>query len=572
MTVITIQDFQRAISSRAEKNKIKLPIHLDTTSQYKESIHEGSPADIHQNIDLDYRRKHGQFFTPPDVAEFMVKYGIDGKIKTMLDPSCGLGIFIEKMIKLHGKKCENIIGIDKDPTMINACYLDIMTHHQDQIDNVKLYNTDYLLARDTEKVDFLICNPPYINFHGFDRDMISKIKHDFGVNFSMLTNIYTLFMVKAKQSVKEGGRIAFITPTEFFYTGYGKTLKKFLLDNFTIDSFITFNFENTVFDDALTTSTISFMVNKKPKDNHQVKFIKTGGYLNGLLKMSRSSKRYGVHINKVRQKTVNPDIKWQKYFADANSKSVIKGFVPLRDIAYVKRGIATGYNTFFTLSDAEREYWGIESDFLVPVISKAVQIQGYEITNDIIVKLGKHGDKIHLLYCFDTPSYHLKKYIKYGESKGVNGRYLCSHRTPWYSMERRKSAPILSTVFSRNNMRFIHNKSNCLNLAAYHGVYPHFEDNIMTEALLCYFNSDLCMDIQKQARREYGNGLHKFEPGDLLDLPTMPIMDIGKKDISKMALLFRRMTKSKTKDSIKEKINNTIEEIALSLCPKYGKD
>lgn len=47
------------------------------------------------------------------------------------------------------------------------------------------------------------------------------------------------------------------------------------MENFTIDSFITFDFDCTVFDGALTTTTISLMVNKKPEGDHRVRSIKT---------------------------------------------------------------------------------------------------------------------------------------------------------------------------------------------------------------------------------------------------------------------------------------------------------
>ena len=555
----------------AAKNRITLPANTGVGKAKHKPEHEGDLADLHQKVDLQYRRNNGQFFTPPDVAEFMVRYGIDGGTKTMLDPACGLGIFIDKMLVLNEKRCY-IYGIDKDPSMVNACYLDIKTRHKAKSGRVNLHRADYLESEDREKVDFLVCNPPYINFHGFDRNLILKTKEDFGVNFSMLTNIYALFMVKAKNSVKEGGRIAFITPSEFFYTGYGKTLKKFLLENFTIDSFVTFDFDSTIFD-ALTTATVTLMVNKKPETNHHTKFVRTSRGLDGIMKMSHRGIKHGVYMNKVAQKSIDPNIKWQSYFTDsAISDMILDSFVPLSRLAGVKRGIATGSNDFFTLSEAEKTQWGIEDRFLVPVVSKAVQIRGYEVTKNNMIDLGKNGHKTHLLYCFETPSRNLSKYIRHGENEGVSNRYLCSHRSPWYSMERRRAAPILSTVFSRDNMRFILNKAECLNLASYHGIYTHFDDVGVTEALLCYLNSDLCMEIQKQARREYGNGLHKFEPSDLLDLPTMPIDRIGRKDTLKMASLFRRLARAKSgTKNVREKIDDTVREIALSLTPDQRK-
>ena len=557
-----------AVRARQHGVDLPMPAGAPMTSLKQNGAEE--LEDMHQKVDLEYRRKHGQFFTPPKIAEFMAAYGTNCGVKTVIDPGCGMGVFIDKMLELPGSRHQHFLGIDEDADMINACHLQIEISHKQLANCVRLRNQNYLLADNIEKVDFLICNPPYINFHNFDRKLIKKISSDFGVKFSMLTNIYALFMVKAKDSVKKGGRIAFITPSEFFYTGYGKALKKFILQNYTIDAFVTFDFDSKVFDDALTTSTISFLINKKPKKDHYARFIKTGGRLDGIMKMSRSSAKLGVRIRKMRQTEIDPNAKWQNYFGDAGaSKPIMDKLVPLGSIADVKRGIATGSNEFFTLSSREKKQWEIEDDFLVPVISRAAQVKGYEVTKKTMTNLDKNGQKVFLLYCFKAPSKNLAKYIRHGENKGVNSRYLCVHRTPWYAMERRNPAPILSTVFSRENMRFVHNAAGSLNLASYHGVYPHSNDKKMTAALLCYLNSSLCMSMQSRTRREYGSGLHKFEPSDLADLPVMPMSRLDKNDIDKMALLFRRMAKSASngsKSSARQKLDDAVSEIASSLC------
>ena len=70
-----------------------------------------------------------------------------------------------------------------------------------------------------------------------------------------------------------------------------------------------------------------------------------------------------------------------------------------------------------------------------------------------------------------------------------------------------KDPPILATVFSRTRMRFALNKTDCLHLTAFHGVYPEFQSEVMRKALLAYLNSNLGKDIQVIKRREYGGGL-----------------------------------------------------------------
>lgn len=559
---VSVLGFQSELAERAARRGIDLPCAMRTGTRPAGS---GDLTDMYERTDPARRRARGQFFTPPDIAEFMVRFGIGGS-RTVLDPACGLGVFLKKAVDA-GKGVKRVYGIDADGTMVNACHVDLAMHGRSSSRKVELHHKNYICddVSDVPRVDFLVCNPPYLNFHDFDREMASAVEEKCGVRFSRLANLYALFMVKAAESVKKGGKIAFITPSEFLYTGYGRALKKFLLDNFTIISFVTFDFDKTVFDTALTTSTISLFVNKKAPKGHRVAFVKTRGSLAGL-DGTGACRRNGVLINRVRQDELDPDSRWQRYYSDAALPELAEKLVPLAQQADVKRGIATGSNAFFTLSSSEVRRWRIEGDFLVPVISKAVQVGGYKLTKSAMRILDRAGHKIHLLYCASKPSANLYRYIKHGEKTKVDERYLCAHRSPWYSMEKRVPAPILATVFSRNNMRFIRNAARCLNLAAYHGIYPRFSGADMTDAFLCYLNSSLCAQMQKTARREYGGGLHKFEPRDLLDLPVVPVTQLGRSSVAELAAAFRRLSEPGSKNGrAQREADQKVREITESL-------
>ena len=539
---VTLADFRSELAARA--GRAHLP-RKDGAQRPAEDLTE-----MYERTDPARRKKLGQFFTPPRIAEFMVKFGIDEDTKTAMDPACGLGAFL----RAGARDGIKFYGIDVDDVMVEAC------RYMARGRSVELRRGDYL--RDElpgiPKVDFLVCNPPYLNFHDFDRELVSAIEKKHGVRFSRLANLYALFMVKAAESVKKGGKMAFITPSEFMYTGYGKALKKFMLENFTLVSFVTF--DEAVFETALTTSTISLLVNEKAPEGHRVAFVKTGGRLAG---PDGAGGGPGVRVNRVRQDMLDPGSRWHKHHS-AKLPAFAKNLVPLARQAAVKRGIATGSNAFFTLSEAEARRWRIE-DFLVPVISRASQMQGYRITKAALDRLGREGQKVHLLYCTGAPSRDLRKYIEHGENAGVHERYLCAHRSPWYRVEARSPAPILATVFSRDNMRFVRNDARCLNLAAYHGVYPRFSGRDAVDAFLCYLNSGLCAKMQEVARREYGGGLHKFEPGDLLDLPVLPVTELGGSAVAELASAFRRVSAEPDDRPARREADDKVREIAASL-------
>ena len=541
---IPLDEFYAEMAGRARDAGVRLPHRIRQGAGAAGGAHRGRTlAELHENTDYDLRKRLGQFATPPDIAEFMVSYGLREDVKTVLDPACGVGIFLDKLLEAGSTAA--LYGIDVDPMMVNACHLDVRTRHgASAARRLRLINADYLAGdAGIPPADFLVCNPPYVNFHGFDREAISRVGREAGTRLSRLTNLYALFMLRAARSVREGGTMVFITPAEFFYTGYGRAVKSFMVENLTLDAFVTFDFARTVFGRALTTSTISVMANKRPPAGHRTMFVATGESLAGVRRAMGGRPQRGVRVRLVRQDGLDPESKWQNCFAGAPPAGGRgrAALVPLSHEAGVKRGIASGSNEFFTLSDSERAEWGIEDRFLVPVVSKARQSEGYEITRGHMRRLAAAGHKVHLLCCTGPPSASLRRYIRDGERRGIDKGYLCMHRTPWYSTEARRPAPILATVFSRDNMRFVHNRAGCLNLAAYHGVYPRYAGGKMVKALLCYLNSGYCMSVQKAARREYGNGLHKFEPGDLLQLPVLPVSRLDAGTVSELALLFDGM-------------------------------
>ena len=541
---VSLDEFYSEMARRARDARTKLPhpIRRQGVQPADDGWRDRTLAEMYENTDQAHRRKLGQFATPPDIAEFMVSYGLRGGVRTVLDPACGTGIFLDKLLEAGSRAA--LYGIDVDPMMVNACHLDMLAKHgASAAGRLRLFAADYLAgAAGVPAADFLVCNPPYVNFHGFDRGLISRVERDAGARLSRLTNLYALFMIRAPRSVREGGTIVFITPAEFFYTGYGRAVKSFMVENLTLDAFITFDFARTVFGKALTTSTISIMTNKRPAAGHATAFVAARS-LDGVRGAIEGDPQKGVRVRRVRQEEMDPGSRWQNYLvaprpAGGRGRALL---VPLSHEADVKRGIASGSNAFFTLTDAERDQWRIEDRFLVPVVSRARQCPGYEITRRHMRDLGAAGHKVHLLYCAGPPSAGLRRYIADGERRGIDRGYLCRHRTPWYSTEVRDPAPILATVFSRDNMRFVHNRAGCLNLASHHCIYPRYGDSARVRALLCYLNSLHCMSAQGEVRREYGNGLHKFEPGDLKQLPVLPVSRLGAGAVSELARLFDGM-------------------------------
>jgi len=558
--------FYQIISQIANEIGVKLPFMQDINdfntkinlTQLTHQVIENPDVidDIYNTlIPQRLRREHGQFLTPPNIAEFMVKWGLSRSGKRILDLGVGTGIFLSKAFALlKGKNDLQLTGIDIDPILLNACFIRLKLLGVD-INNLTLIKDDFLTWESEEKYDFIVCNPPYIKFHGFDRNIISKIAQEFGVEITRLTNIYTLFFIRATKFVKDGGRVAFITPSEFLYTGYGQELKKFLLENYKIVAFILVGLEEKVFKDVMTTGLITLLEKEKPRKEHQVKFIKINDQQKSLVDLESLE-----CITKIPQHQLDPKEKWLIYFVKNNSfGEILLKLIPLSRIASVDRGIATGCNTFFVLSEQKIKKFSIPREYLKPVIAKASHCAYYDFTHEDWDILRRKGEDIFLLYCFsEQPPRSLKAYLDHGLTLGVNKRYIPSHRKVWYIVDKRKPAPILALVFSRERMRFVYNKANVLNLTPFHCIYPIFNDELKLKALLAYLNSNICREIATYYGRIYGTGLRKLEPKDLENLPVIDIENIDQEDVRKLASLFDKLCAASRESPEKE---NEIKKI-----------
>ena len=102
--------------------------------------------------------------------------------------------------------------------------------------------------------------------------------------------------------------------------------------------------------------------------------------------------------------------------------------VRLGDIAEVRFGIKTGANKFFYLDKERIKEWGIEDEFLVPVIKsprecKGIRIRAEELKFKVFMC---HKDKKNL------KGTNALKYIQWGEKQGFNERPSCKGRRFWW--------------------------------------------------------------------------------------------------------------------------------------------
>lgn len=497
--------------------------------------------------DIKYRRSLGQFFTPFKIASFMADWILDNKKKNLkiLDPATGLGIF-ERAIKYRGinKNIKfDLFEIDKK----------VVFELEKIISSLKIkgaiINSDFLAGSWDKKYDGIIANPPYYKHHFIkDKDYIfQNICSETDFKFSIQTNIYCWFLIKAINLLEEDGRLAFIVPSEFLNANYGEKIKEYLLKSGVVLHLININFEESVFDNALTTSSI-ILAEKKSIKSSAINFFNVSDVrkLNGLGEFLKDYPRKQIDNH-----DLNPKVKWRNYFSGYKQKDD-KNFVPFSKLGKFSRGIATGSNEYFTLTPEEKNKYRISEECLYPCITKANFVKGILFSDNDFNFLVKQNKKTYLFDGEKSDHKTCKDYIKKGEDKNIHKKFLTKNRTPWYALEKREVAQIWVSVFGRSGLKFIWNTSNCKNLTCFHSFYPTELGKKYLDILFVYLNTNIAKNLFDREKREYGNGLEKFEPNDINKSLILNFEIISTQDINKL----KKLQKEILIDGGKEKQKN----------------
>lgn len=501
-----------------------------------------------EKISLSHRKKFAQFFTPQPIAELMADWILGNEqINTVLEPAFGLGIF--SRILLNKKPELDIKGFEVDEIIRNEAKPLFKSHK-----NISVQLKDYMFNDWNNKYDGIICNPPYFKFHDYDnKEILKEVENRIKYRLNGFTNLYTLFLLKSIFQLSKNGRAAYIIPSEFLNADYGKLVKDYLLKTNTLRHLFVIDFKENVFDRALTTASILLLANDKHSSEINISTIKSKHELQLIKKYIEAYPNKAGEFRFNSQK-LDPNIKWRKYYQVQNSTGY-KNLVPFSKYAKVMRGIATGANEYFTFKLSKTKEFSIPKENLLPCICKAKDVKGHFFTAKDFENLRSKDELVYLFNGTNPKNTKVNDYIEKGEQEKINERFLTKSRKPWYLIEKRPPAPIWVSVFNREYVKFIRNEANVSNLTTFHCVYPINQDlfsNINIDLLFAYLLTDVAKEIFDDNRREYGNGLRKFEPNDLNKSKMLDLSKLSEENTSRILDLYVKFKNFKDEKAIKE--------------------
>jgi hypothetical protein len=476
------------------------------------------------------RNKWGQFATPPELALSIARYAhslLDGESVRFLDPAIGTGSFYSALLQAFPPdQIETATGIELDPIFSQAAAALWGTT------GLRIVTGDFTQQRrPLERFDLVLTNPPYVRHHHLTASQKDRLRQQlvqsFNLDLSGLAGLYCYFLLLCHDWMEDGGLAVWLIPSEFMDVNYGKTLRRYLTERVTLLHIHRFCPTDVQFTDALVSSAVVVFRKLLPPSGHSARFSFGGP-------IEHPQKEAMVPVE-----TLRWSHKWTQF--PGGQVTSTQGELTLGDLFSIKRGLATGANSFFVLTEEHACELDLPQQFLKPIMPGP-----RHLTGDVIEALPSGNPdvspRLWLLDCsepeerirIDWP--RLYEYLQQGRAQNIHTTYLTSRRTPWYSQEQRPPAPFLCTYMGRANngkhpIRFLWNRSEATAHNVYLMLYPQarLRDalNAQPDLQSSVFEALKRIDPSQvlSEGRVYGGGLHKVEPKELAQIPVRLVLE-----------------------------------------------
>src|ERR1035441_3417941 len=371
------------------------------------------------------RNKWGQFATPPQLALSLARYAhaLMGKTPVrFLDPAVGTGSFFSALSQAFEQKdIATATGIELDPLFAPtaAPLWEGQGLHVIKGDFTKQ-------PPPVQPFNLVLTNPPYVRHHHLaaaEKDRLkAQLMRSLRLDISGLAGLYCYFLLLCHDWMEQQGLAIWLIPSEFMDVNYGVTLRRYLTEHVTLLHIHRFCPTDVQFTDALVSSAVVVFRKAPPPAAHAARFSFAGPI------------EHPQTEAQVPLETLRRSRKWTQFPGTTTVNHT--GELTLGDIFAIKRGLATGSNSFFILTEEDINDRHIPRQFMKPILPGP-----RHLTCDIIDALPNGAPdvspRLYLLDC-NEPEDRIKatwprffECLKAGKAQKTHEAYLTSHRAPW---------------------------------------------------------------------------------------------------------------------------------------------
>ncbi|WP_374834718.1 N-6 DNA methylase [Paenochrobactrum pullorum] len=493
--------------------------------------------------DQSAQKLRGGYYTPQNLADYATKWILNKKPKSILEPSCGDGVFVQA---LHNNKYNKSIKI--------SCFELFDTEVQKTynrckalgFDNATVTEGDFLtwankqLNHNQSAYDAVLGNPPFIRYQFLEKpfqEQAELVFKQIGLKFTKHTNAWVPFLLSTLALLKNGGRMAMVIPSEIIHVMHAQSLRSYMGQ--VCSKIVIIDPKEIWFEGTLQGAVIIF-AEKKENPNQPsegVGIVSVNGF-DFLEECPEELFRKTLGIN---GETVEG--KWTKATLEKSELLLIKKFIShasvhkFNDIANVDVGIVTGANQFFLVENEIVEKYELES-YAHPMFGRSQHCPGILYNKSQHKSNQEKSLPTNFLYIesdFQQLPAKVKDYIELGETEKYHERYKCRIRKPWYKVPSIYSTEIGMLKRCHEAPRLILNQIGAYTTDTAYRVTSTFTS---AENLVCSFLNPLTAITAELEGRYYGGGVLELVPSEIEKL-YIPIIDGQKHDIAALSRLVK---------------------------------
>jgi len=458
----------------------------------------------------------GGYYTPSDLAQFLVKWVGGISPKTILEPSCGDGIFFEALCKLP--KRPKVLGFELDE-------IEAEKAHKRATDlglsKAKILSTDFLgwaldnIYNGAGQFDAIVGNPPFVRYQYLPptfQERAEEIFQRLDCKFTKHTNAWVPFILASFELLKPGGRLAMVVPSEIIHVMHAQSLRTYLGEQ--AKRLIVIDPEEIWFEGTL-----------------QGAVLLLAETMNG--------------------KTVEG--KWTRALLEPATRDLLDELVERNvarrfdDVAQVDVGIVTGANKFFLVEDETVKTFGLQK-WAHPMFGRSEHCPGVIYDALQHKENAAKGKPTNFIWFPDRgveATARGKNYIERGEKERLHTRYKCRIRKIWYSVPSVYATDVGMLKRSHDTPRLILNTLKAYTTDTSYRIRA--KEGSASQLVYGFLNGLTALSAELEGRH-YGGGVLELVPSEIEKLLIPPPSKI-KPDIKNLDKSVRTMPM----DSVLEK-------------------
>ena len=467
----------------------------------------------------------GGYYTDPEVAAFLARWVLETAPRSVLEPSCGDGVFLAALAGLRPRGLRRVVACEWDAR--EAAHA--RGRPAPPGARVEVLHTEFLAwsLRQPEALPFdaVLGNPPFIRYQYLDPAVQGRSEEIFRrhrLHFTRHTNAWVPFVIASLARLRPGGRLGMVVPAELLHILHAQSLRDHLAA--TCRRVLVIDPEDLWFARALQGVVLLLAEKRRERERAPGRIAILPTVDRSLLARPPGELSAQAAWSDARRLAGG---KWMRALLGEREQTLLASLAAhpsvsrFADVAEVDVGIVTGANAFFLVDEETVERHALRAR-AHPMFGRSGHARGVVFGRADHACNAAAGRRCHFLWFEKEDARTLpaaaRAYLAAGEKHGLHGRYKCRIRSPWYRVPSVWPSPVSMLKRAHHFPRLLLNRARALSTDTAYRITPR---RVSATALVAGFVNSLTLVSAELEGRHYGGGVLELVPSEIERLPVV---------------------------------------------------